>query len=38
MTIMLDTDIIISTALFPNGRTAQAFFKALQTALPARYL
>ena len=30
MTIMLDTNIIISAALFPNGRTAQAFFKALQ--------
>jgi putative PIN family toxin of toxin-antitoxin system len=30
MIIMIDTNIIISTALFPNGRTAQAFFKALQ--------
>ena len=30
MTIMLDTNIIISAALFPNGWTAQAFFKALQ--------
>ena len=30
MTIMLDTNIIISAALFPNGRTAEAFFKALQ--------
>ena len=30
MTIMLDTNIIISAALFPNGRTAAAFFKALQ--------
>lgn len=30
MRIMLDTNIIISAALFPNGRTAQAFFKALQ--------
>ncbi|EET59732.1 putative toxin-antitoxin system toxin component, PIN family [Marvinbryantia formatexigens DSM 14469] len=27
---MLDTNIIISAALFPNGRTAQAFLKALQ--------
>ena len=30
MNIMIDTNIIISAALFPNGRTAQAFFKALQ--------
>ena len=30
MRIMLDTNIIISAALFPNGRAAQAFFKALQ--------
>ena len=30
MRIMLDTTIIISAALFPNGRAAQAFFKALQ--------
>ena len=30
MTIMLDTNIIISAALFPNGRTAAAFFKVLQ--------
>lgn len=30
MKIMLDTNIIISAALFPNGRAAQAFFKALQ--------
>lgn len=29
MKIMLDTNIIISAALFPNGRAAQAFFKAL---------
>lgn len=29
MTVMIDTNIIISAALFPNGRTAQAFFKAL---------
>lgn len=29
MRIMLDTNIIISAALFPNGRAAQAFFKAL---------
>ena len=31
MIIMLDTNIIISAALFPNGRAAQAFFKALQS-------
>lgn len=30
MKIMLDTNIIISAVLFPNGRAAQAFFKALQ--------
>ena len=30
MKIMIDTNIIISAALFPNGRAAQAFFKALQ--------
>lgn len=30
MKIMLDTNIIISAALFPKGRAAQAFFKALQ--------
>ena len=30
MIVMLDTNIIISAALFPNGRAAQAFFKALQ--------
>lgn len=30
MKIMLDTNIIISAALFPDGRAAQAFFKALQ--------
>ena len=29
MKIMIDTNIIISAALFPNGRAAQAFFKAL---------
>lgn len=29
MRIMIDTNIIISAALFPNGRAAQAFFKAL---------
>ena len=29
MRIMLDTNIIISAALFPNGRTAKAFYKAL---------
>ena len=30
MRIMLDTNILISAALFPNGRAAQAFFKAQQ--------
>ena len=30
MRIMLDTNVIISAALFPNVRAAQAFFKALQ--------
>ena len=29
MRIMIDTNIIISAALFPNGRAAQAFFNAL---------
>ena len=29
MRVMIDTNIIISAALFPNGRTAQAFRKAL---------
>lgn len=29
MTIMLDTNIIISAALFPNGKAAKAFFKSL---------
>ena len=29
MKVMLDTNIIISAALFPGGRAAQAFFKAL---------
>ena len=29
MRIMLDTNILISAALFPNGRAARAFFKAL---------
>ncbi len=29
MTVLIDTNIIISAVLFPNGRTAQAFFKAL---------
>ena len=29
MKIMIDTNIIISAALFPNGKAAQAFFKAL---------
>lgn len=27
MRIMLDTNILISAALFPNGRAAQAFLK-----------
>lgn len=30
MKIMLDTNIIISAALFPNERAAQAFYKTLQ--------
>ena len=29
MKIMLDTNIIISAALFPSGKAAQAFFKAI---------
>ena len=29
MKVMLDTNIIISAAMFPNGRTAAAFMKAL---------
>ena len=29
MKIMIDTNIFISAALFPNGRAAQAFFKSL---------
>ncbi len=29
MKVMIDTNIIISAALFPNGRTAQALYKAL---------
>ena len=29
MKIMIDTNIIISAALFPDGRVAQAFLKAL---------
>ena len=29
MKVMIDTNIIISAALFPNGRAAQAFFKSL---------
>ena len=29
MKVMIDTNVIISAALFPNGRAAQAFFKAL---------
>lgn len=30
MKVMIDTNIIISAALFPNGRAARAFFKALK--------
>ncbi|MBQ9347799.1 MAG: putative toxin-antitoxin system toxin component, PIN family [Oscillibacter sp.] len=30
MKVMIDTNIIISAALFPNGRAAQAFFKAMK--------
>lgn len=30
MRIMIDTNVIISSALFPHGRTAQALYKALQ--------
>ena len=29
MKVMIDTNIIISAALFPNGRAAQALYKAL---------
>lgn len=29
MKIMIDTNVIISAVLFPNGRAAQAFLKAL---------
>ena len=29
MKIMIDTNIIISAVLFPNGKAAQAFYKAL---------
>ena len=29
MKIMIDTNVIISAALFPNGNTAKAFFKAM---------
>lgn len=29
MKIMIDTNIIISSALFPNGKAAQAFYKSL---------
>ncbi len=29
MRVMIDTNIIISAALFPNGRAAQAFVKAI---------
>lgn len=29
MRVMIDTNIFISAALFPNGRAADAFYKAL---------
>ena len=29
MRVMIDTNVVISAALFPNGRAAQGFFKAL---------
>lgn len=29
MKVMIDTNIIISAALFPNGKAAQALYKAL---------
>ncbi len=29
MRIMIDTNVIISAALFPNGRAAKAFYKAM---------
>ena len=29
MKIMIDTNVIISAALFPNGNTAKAFFKVM---------
>ena len=29
MKVMIDTNIIISAALFPNGRTAQALYKTM---------
>ena len=29
MKVMIDTNIIISAALFPKGRTAQALYKAM---------
>ncbi|MCD8123486.1 MAG: putative toxin-antitoxin system toxin component, PIN family [Lachnospiraceae bacterium] len=32
MKVMLDTNIIISAALFPRGKTAQAFYKTLSGA------
>ena len=31
MKVMLDTNIIISAALFPKGRAAQAFLKSLSS-------
>ena len=32
MRIMIDTNVIISAALFPNGRAAKAFYKAMQAS------
>ena len=29
MKVMIDTNIVISAVLFPNGKAAQAFYKAL---------
>ena len=29
MKVMIDTNVIISAALFPNGKAAKAFFKAM---------
>ena len=32
MRVMIDTNIIISAALFPNGRAAKAFYKTLTSS------